>query len=174
MHYDHPEEISQALDILTHIDVVKGIILFTEDLDALWNDFKNQFEWIEAAGGLVTNESGESLLIFRNGKWDLPKGKLEAGESIEVGAMREVEEECGINDLELGKHITDTYHIYSHKGKEVLKCTYWYKMTSSQVELIPQTEEGITEVCWKRINQEAVKKLDTYENIRLVFEAGLD
>jgi 8-oxo-dGTP pyrophosphatase MutT (NUDIX family) len=106
---------------------------------------------IEAAGGMVINSKGEYLFIYRNDKWDLPKGKLEKGEKIKECAVREVEEECGIMISELGKKICRTYHTYTIKGEVVLKKTYWYKMKYSEAEkLTPQKEEGITDVRWFR------------------------
>jgi len=104
---------------------------------------------IEAAGGLVKNDRGQFLFIFRNGKWDIPKGKLEKGEKPKEGAVREVEEECGIAIDECGKKIVNTYHVYTSKGEVVLKKTYWYKMKyAGKAKLKPQIEEGITEVRW--------------------------
>jgi 8-oxo-dGTP pyrophosphatase MutT (NUDIX family) len=110
-------------------------------------------------------------MIFRNGKWDLPKGKLEVGESIDVCAKREVQEECGLNDLEIVDKLMNTYHTYEHKGQSILKETHWYLMTSSQNEDIsPQIEEGIEKVIW--VSREEASDLleNTYENIKRVFE----
>lgn len=104
---------------------------------------------IEAAGGLVVNERNEYLAIFRNGKWDLPKGKLEANEKMREAAVREVEEECGIKVSQSGKKICKTYHVYTIKNEVVLKKTHWYKMKAEgQDKLKPQKEEGITKVRW--------------------------
>jgi len=106
---------------------------------------------IEAAGGMVINSKGEYLFIYRNDKWDLPKGKLEKGESKREGAVREVEEECGITVGGIGKKICKTYHTYTVKGEVVLKRTYWYRMSYKGIEkLKPQREEGITDVRWFR------------------------
>jgi 8-oxo-dGTP pyrophosphatase MutT (NUDIX family) len=104
---------------------------------------------IEAAGGLVKNDKGNYLFIFRNGKWDLPKGKLEKGEKPKESAVREVEEECGIPIEKCGKKLVNTYHVYTIKGEVVLKKTYWYKMKyKGKAKLKPQIEEGITDVRW--------------------------
>ncbi|WP_345950713.1 NUDIX domain-containing protein [Mucilaginibacter sp. PAMB04274] len=111
---------------------------------------------IEAAGGLVKNDKGNYLFIYRNGKWDIPKGKLEKGEKPKEGAIREVEEECGITIDNCGKKIVNTYHVYTSRGEVVLKKTYWYKMKyKGKAKLKPQIEEGITDVKWlskKEIN----------------------
>lgn len=104
---------------------------------------------VEAAGGLVRNEHGHNLLIFRNGFWDLPKGKIEPGESRKLAALREVMEETGVNRPSLGPLITRTYHIYNQGGIKHLKLTYWYAMSLHGPQpLAPQTEEGIEEVRW--------------------------
>lgn len=104
---------------------------------------------IKAAGGLVQNSAGEYLFIFRNNKWDLPKGKVEKKEKMKVAAVREVEEECGVRVERLGKRICKTYHVYEINNKPVLKRTNWYEMTIKGCpKLIPQTEEGITEAVW--------------------------
>ena len=104
---------------------------------------------IYAAGGLVKNGKGEYLFIHRLGKWDLPKGKIESGEKMSEGAVREVEEECGISVDYLGKKIATTHHTYYMGGKFVLKETEWYEMgVNKSPKLIPQTAEDITQAIW--------------------------
>ena len=104
---------------------------------------------IRAAGGLVKNEYDEYLFIYRNNKWDLPKGKIEKQEGTKEAAVREVEEECGIKVSKLEERICKTYHSYIYKGDVVLKKTYWFNMRSKgQNNLKPQKEEGITDVRW--------------------------
>ena len=125
---------------------------------------------ISAAGGLVVNPKKEILFIFRNGVWDLPKGWIEKGETIESAATREVEEECGVFNLKIIKSLVTTYHIYYQEGMN-LKKTYWFLMSSdSNKELVPQIEEGITEVVFKneRDTEEALK--NSYGNIKLVHD----
>ena len=108
-----------------------------------------QFDLISAAGGLVINEEKKALFIYRNGKWDLPKGKIEKGERKKTAAVREVEEECGIVAPKIEKYITTTYHIYYYKDKIALKESFWYLMSYNGYDrLIPQEEEGITDVKW--------------------------
>ncbi len=121
---------------------------------------------IAAAGGMVENKKGEYLFIFRNKKWDLPKGKIEKGEGKKEGAMREVEEECGIAISEMGKRICKTYHTYMLKGELVLKTTYWYKMSyAGNEKLKPQLEEGITKVRWFKRGQIDTIVKNTYPSI---------
>lgn len=128
---------------------------------------------IKAGGGLVRNGEGELLLIFRRGKWDLPKGKLDEGEAIEACALREVEEETGVKHLALGELISVTWHEYFDKwlGEEVIKETHWFKMDVAGVpDLVPQTEEDITAIEWtkktdlpKRMEQSYITIIDVLE-----------
>ena len=135
--------------LLKEKEAVQHIFLNTSDIENLWKLFQQQFTLISAAGGKVRNEKSEILFIHRLGKWDLPKGKIEAGESVETAAVREVQEECGIENLTLGNQLANTYHVYPHKDKRVLKTTFWFEMTCSENEnLVPQTEEGIEKVIW--------------------------
>ncbi len=149
---------------------IKGINLTTNNLEKDWKSFLTNTEVIPAAGGLVLNTNNDVLFIFRNGVWDLPKGWIDKGETIENAAIREVEEECGIFNLKLIKPLVNTYHIYFHKGVK-LKQTYWFLMSSDhQKALTPQTEEGITQVAFK--NEEEIKEIfkNTYENIKIVYD----
>ena len=149
---------------------LKGITLYAEELEKEWVFFLKKFKVIPAAGGLVLNPKKEILFIYRNNVWDLPKGWIEKGETIETAAIREVEEECGIFNLKLIKPLVTTYHIYFHKGMN-LKQTYWFLMTSDyQKELIPQIEEGITQVAFKNEAETEEVLKNTYENIKLVYD----
>jgi 8-oxo-dGTP pyrophosphatase MutT (NUDIX family) len=110
-------------------------------------------------------------MIFRNGKWDLPKGKLEVGENIEQCAIREVEEECGVSGLTITQQFQKTYHTYEINGEKILKCTYWFKMESSfKGNLVPQTEEGITAVVWVNEADIAKKLENSFGNIVELFK----
>ena len=144
---------------------------YDENIARVSKLFKSMFKNIEAGGGLVKNAKGEYLFIFRNGKWDLPKGKLEKGETIKKCAKREVMEECGIKKLSVKKQLTTTYHIYKLKEKEVLKQTTWFEMECLDTsKLKPQTEEGITKVKWfKKENLKTVVK-NTYPSVIDVIE----
>ena len=118
-------------------------------LKYMWRDFCSYYQLIEAAGGVVVNSKREVLWILRNGKWDLPKGKVESGEKVEDAAVREVEEECAVRGISRGGLLGVTYHTYSYKSEAILKKTYWYAMTCSSKQVLkPQLEEGITEVVW--------------------------
>ena len=170
------DEISApAINSLLH-EIVKeefhaGILLHP-DLEELKKVFFKHFTLVTAAGGLVENEQGEYLLIHRRGKWDLPKGKLDPGETIEQCAIREVEEETGLQQPQLVKPITVTYHTYNEFGKHMLKDSHWYQMkvTGKQL-LVPQTEEDIHSIEW--INKNDLHKYlnDTFPSIRDVLAA---
>jgi 8-oxo-dGTP pyrophosphatase MutT (NUDIX family) len=124
-------------------------IFFHTDLEELKKAFFKKFVLIQAAGGLVSNGNDELLLIFRRGKWDLPKGKLDDGEKLEDCAVREVEEETGLTNIELLSPLLVTYHTYHEGTKFVLKESHWYRMrVAGEQELVPQVEEDILEVKW--------------------------
>ena len=121
---------------------------------------------IEAAGGLVMNENSDYLFIYRNNKWDLPKGKIEKKEGIKEAAVREVEEECGIKVSKLEDKICNTYHIYTFKGELVIKKTYWFNMKcKGEPKLKPQKEEGITDAKWYKKSAISGIIANTYPSI---------
>ena len=132
---------------------------------AVFNQLKQQFTLINAAGGLVKNSQSEYLFIFRRGKWDLPKGKLDEGEDFETAAIREVQEECGITHIELGDLYHLSYHIYEENNDWILKQTNWYLMKSEEKNLIPQLEEGITQTAWLPTSQFEKVRENTYASI---------
>ncbi|MFZ9332084.1 MAG: NUDIX hydrolase [Chitinophagaceae bacterium] len=132
-----------------------------------FKEYLSQFIQIEAAGGMVLNGKGELLMMFRRGKWDMPKGKLDEGETIKECALREVREETGLTHLKVGRKLQVTYHTYAIKGKNIIKPSHWYFMKYDGNEVpIPQTEEDITEVRW--VNKKEAAKLidDAYASIR--------
>ena len=151
---------------------LNGVVLFCRNLSECWNHFQNHFKVVPAAGGLVTNEKKEFLFIYRGNKWDLPKGRIEKNESIEFTAVREVEEECGIDNLQLDRFLLTTYHIFSQNKRDKLKETHWFLMqTNYQGALTPQIEEGITIAEFKDQSDTQTALKNSYANIHLVFEA---
>jgi 8-oxo-dGTP pyrophosphatase MutT (NUDIX family) len=113
--------------------------------------FWKKFMLIKAAGGLVVNEANELLFIFRRGKWDLPKGKLDEGETLEACAVREIQEETGLQKVELNKHLVTTWHTYDESGHHILKETAWYLLSAPKDQaLTPQTIEQITQIEWAK------------------------
>lgn len=130
---------------------------------------------IIAAGGIVENEEGKILLQFRRGKWDLPKGKLDEGETIEECAIREVEEETGLQSIQLGELIGLTNHFYTEKGRNINKRTYWFAMKASGTQkLIPQTEEDILELRWVKEDELGPFLSNSFPNIIEIIEKYFD
>ena len=151
-------------------DKFDRFLLRTDQPEIVLEDFNKIGEIRVAAGGIVKNSNGQILFIFREGVWDLPKGFVEKGESLEQGAVREVEEETGVSGLMISNHFKTTYHTYRHKGNLVLKTSHWFNMSCDYAgELVPQEKEGITIAKW--LNEEEVKKAlnNTWENIKLLF-----
>jgi 8-oxo-dGTP pyrophosphatase MutT (NUDIX family) len=174
--YENVTSLEIALDLLENTSV-NELNVFGENIDEIWSQFQNLFRIIEAAGGLVNNPEGDILFIKRLGKWDLPKGKMEKGESREESAVREIEEETGLKDVELVKFINSTYHIYVERnGEKILKCTHWFEMNFDGKDTSkPQIEEGITEVAWKNADQiENEVFPSTFKNIKLILKEFRD
>lgn len=146
-------------------------VVWSADLDKLKKLFFKHFTLITAAGGLVENENDEVLLIHRRGKWDLPKGKLDKGETIEQCALREVMEETGLQQVELNNLLTITYHTYDEFGKHILKDSHWYKMkATSEQSLIPQTEEDIADIKWVKKTELPRYMNNTFPSVKDVLE----
>lgn len=170
------------LFLLESVDIKKLIVklfqgkvdkafLYHPDEKEILKTLKSKLPVQKAAGGLVYNKKNEVLFIFRNGKWDLPKGGLEKGETNEVAAIREVQEETGIDNLIITDKLQKTYHIFKRNGRYKLKVTQWYEMRSSSTQkLIPQSEEGIEKVAWLDAKAANEALTNSYENIKLLFE----
>jgi 8-oxo-dGTP pyrophosphatase MutT (NUDIX family) len=150
---------------------IQKAYLYYPDEKEIMKVLKTKIPVNKAGGGLVYNKNGDVLFIFRNGKWDLPKGGTEKGEDIEQTSMREVEEETGVNGLKIIKKLQKTYHIFKRNGIYKLKITHWFEM-QTDFDGIPegQIDEGIDKVEWKNPTQiqEALK--NSYENIKLLFQ----
>ena len=147
--FDGSDTLVASFAELEKDEAIKRLVVGCDDPEAEFDRFKKTFKLFEAAGGLVKNDMHQYLLIFRRGKWDLPKGKIDKGETVKDAAVREVKEECGITDLSIGDEIQSTYHIYEEKGTKILKYTHWFQMHCSDVKTpVPQVAEGITEVKW--------------------------
>ncbi len=129
-------------------------IFYHPKLEDLKKAFWKKFTLVQAGGGLVRNELGEGLFIYRRRKWDLPKGKLDKGEKLEDCAIREVKEETGLKKVKIKKFLLNTYHTYDESGKHILKDTTWYLMeAASGQDLNPQLAEQITELKWVGENE---------------------
>ena len=166
-------DIEQLIIKMFNNKINKAYLYYPDEKEIL-KKMKEQIPVRKAGGGLVYNKKGQVLFIFRNGKWDLPKGGTEKEELIEDTAMREVEEETGVGKLTVTKKLQKTYHIFKRNGKYRLKITSWFEMTS-EFDGIPvgQAEEGIEKVAW--LSPEEVKEAlkNSYENIKLLFEEGV-
>jgi 8-oxo-dGTP pyrophosphatase MutT (NUDIX family) len=150
---------------------IQKAYLYHPDEKEIMKTLKTKIPVQKAGGGLVYNAKNEVLFIFRNGKWDLPKGGIEKGEVIEETAMREVEEETGVGNLVVTNKLQKTYHIFKRNGALKLKVTHWFEMRTT-FDGIPegQVVEGIEKVAWLNPEeiQEALK--NSYENIKLLFQ----
>ena len=158
-----------AIDFIWESKNFNHLVIFADELDELWDDFKDKFKNITASGGVVRNEKNEVLFILKRGKWDLPKGKVDKGESNRDAALREVQEECGIKELSIGRKLGITYHLYEEEGKRVLKKTHWFAMfTEKNGELVPDKNEGIEKVEWKKNGDLSSILENTYPAIKEV------
>ncbi|MBC8146472.1 MAG: NUDIX domain-containing protein [Bacteroidetes bacterium] len=145
---------------------INSLIIHNSEIQELAEDFFSVFNLIGAAGGLLKNEKNELLFIFRLGKWDLPKGKIDEGEKADIAAIREVEEETGLTNISIQKKLTSTFHMYVLNDEWVVKKTHWFEMlTNSKQNLIPQTEEDITKVEWKAETEIQDVLGNTYDSI---------
>ena len=168
----NPEKLSKLINAFESGSAgLDAAVVYSSNLKKLFSAFCQFYKIIEAAGGLVFNEDDNVLAILRNGIWDLPKGKVEKGESYDDAAIREVEEETGLKNILLKKFLTKTYHTYfdPRKNRSVLKISYWYEMKTKKMELTPQSEEGIELAEWTDLNELKAKK-PIYNNILLILD----
>lgn len=149
------------------------MLLFPDSavLSRFLQDFMALFQHRIAAGGLVINDQEQYCCILHHGYWTLPKGHVDPGETVEAAAVREVEEETGLQDLRLGERLPQTYHTYLHQGKWVLKTTHWFRMHTHDQPLTPQTDENITEAAWLSKMRWLQVARHSYAQIRELFEA---
>ena len=149
----------------------KAVYLYHPKEEKLEKHFLKYFLVVEAAGGLVEHTDGRYLFIYRNDKWDLPKGKIEKNEVIIDAAIREVIEETGVGDLMVTKPLNTTYHVFNSKGKFKLKKTYWFLMKSNyNAPLVPQEEENIQAAVWRPRADFPLLMENAYENIKILLE----
>ena len=165
--YANANSITKALKDKT----VTEVYLYHSNPDKFEKHFFRTFPIVEAAGGLVQHQDGRFLFIYRNNKWDLPKGKIEKNETLIKAAKREVSEETGVTDLEVKRPLPITYHIYNANGKFKVKKTYWFFMMSKfNGSLLPQFEENIKMAVWKGINEIPKLMENAYENIKIILK----
>lgn len=192
--YDHPEDLPSTMDFHDDVlinepsrDVVikllyllrtrklknlDSVTIVSQQKNEIKKFIKSRFTIIKAAGGVVT-KADKVLFIFRAGKWDLPKGKFERGESPSTCAIREVEEECSIK-VKLGQEICKTWHTYTRDRKSILKKTYWYAMENlNDAEMKPQKEEGIEDIKWLAQSEAKVALVNSYPSMRYLYKQFL-
>jgi ADP-ribose pyrophosphatase YjhB (NUDIX family) len=177
------KETDFKLFLLESVDIKKLIIkifqnkiqkafLYHPDEKLIMKTLRAKLPVEKAGGGLVYNTKGDVLFIFRNGKWDLPKGGVEKDESMENAAMREVEEETGVSGLKITEKLQKTYHVFKRNGVFKLKITYWFKMqTNFTGATCPQEKEGISKAVWIKPSDIEATLGNSYENIKLLFES---
>lgn len=165
----------KTVDFKSVIDKINNgelmyVNLYHEKEEKLLKHLLKKLPVVTAAGGLVFNDNREILFIYRNKRWDLPKGKIEKGESMEEAAIREVMEETGVKDLEIIHFLRQTYHVFKRKDKYRLKVTNWFEMqTPYPGELTPEIGEGIKKVKWKNFAKTQKALTKSYANIKLLF-----
>jgi len=164
------EAINEAIESLAKKKLEEAYIYHPNNEEIL-KKFTKKIPLVTAGGGVVTNKKGKVLFIYRNDKWDLPKGKVDKGESIEKAAMREVEEETGVKGLVIDKFLRTTYHVFRRNGEYRLKLVHWFAMsTNFKGDLVGQKEEGIEKVKWKSPKKVRKALENSYHNIKILFE----
>jgi 8-oxo-dGTP pyrophosphatase MutT (NUDIX family) len=172
--YKNDEEIYQILQQIEDDEPIKRVTIYGKNLAKVTARFFSKFKTIEAAGGLVTNKIGDILMIYKRGKWDLPKGKIEPEESREKAALREISEETNLHNLEILDPLPTTFHIFSNKPKQrVLKIVHWFKVRSEdKKQPVPCSKEKIEKAEWVSTEKMDRKLKKTYPSILDVIEAG--
>jgi ADP-ribose pyrophosphatase len=167
-----PHAVRTMIYEMEQLEYYNGIFLY-KDVKAVLEAFKKELILVQAAGGFVYDQE-HVLLIYRRGKWDLPKGKLDKGEKLSDCAVREVKEETGLKHLEIGESLTITYHTYHEKGQHILKESHWYKIKGSiKDKITAQTEEDIHECKWVKFNGLTPYFENTHASIADVLHEGL-
>ena len=169
--FSHPA-VNSMIHEMRREKVHAGIFIHP-DFATLQKAFWRKFVLVKAAGGLAGNGEGQYLFMVRRGKWDLPKGKLDPGETLEQCAVREVGEETGLQKVRLGAPLLVTYHTYDENGKHILKETHWFRMDADGNQIItPQQEEQITRLEWAGEKERAVIIKNTFPSIIDVMHAA--
>jgi 8-oxo-dGTP pyrophosphatase MutT (NUDIX family) len=164
--FNNLQELNELVEAFFALTRIQNLYIFHDDILTLVEEFKACFRFIEAAGGLLTNQKGEFLIMKRDGLWDLPKGKLDEGEDFETAALREVEEEVGLKDLRIIRPIISTYHTYHISGERVLKKTKWFDMIcGDRGKPKPQKSENITDIQWVKPGETDFIRKNTYSSV---------
>lgn len=164
--YNNLQELTELVHAYYDLKQIDKLFIFHQDIITLFEEFKSCFNYIEAGGGVVLNKDGNFLVIKRDGIWDLPKGKLEKGETIEAAALREVEEETGLSPLSITQPILSTFHTYQLTDDMTLKKTKWYEMHyDGNDKPVPQLIENITEIRWVEPGKTDFIRKNTYPSV---------
>ncbi len=167
VYMNKPVTLLQYIDNLEKESKLESIHIYSRDIERLKKDFFGLYDIKDAAGGIVINEKGEMLVIFRRGSWDIAKGKVDPGETIEEASVREVMEETGIDGITLHDLMGTTLHTFVNRHKKrVLKRTYWFGMDAPKQDLVPQTEEDIEKAEWVMPNEFLANYSPIYTNIK--------
>jgi ADP-ribose pyrophosphatase YjhB (NUDIX family) len=169
--YESKKQLRESFELFERYEKWQRFLVIDQtsvgEYGASITDFFSLFTLVDAAGGMVKNELGEVLVIHRKGYWDLPKGKIDRGETPHLAAIREVKEETGLATLEIIRDLHPTYHIYSDSGKRMLKRTYWFEMRSESTQpMRAQISEGISLVKWTPVNSIHCILTHAYASIR--------
>mgnify|MGYP001165093283 CR=1 FL=1 len=156
--------------------LIREVEIYSPNIERTWMNYCMNYFEVVSAGGVVVNQCGNVLWILRNGHWDLPKGKVERGEKLEEAAIREVNEETGINNIKITGDLITTYHTYEIDGVVHLKTTFWYAMEHSMDDTkgVPQDIEGITEVKWMKLPVSDKVWSSSFGSIKLVIDSALE
>ncbi|HDR68394.1 MAG TPA: NUDIX domain-containing protein [Bacteroidaceae bacterium] len=164
--FSNLQELNELIEAFFMLKRINNLYIFHDDILTLVEEFKACFNFVEAAGGLVTNKKGEFLIMMRDGIWDLPKGKLDKGEDYQTAALREVEEEVGLSGLRLIQQIVSTYHTYHLSEDRVLKKTKWFEICYDGDDIPkPQLSEKITEIRWVKPGETDFIRKNTYPSV---------
>ena len=163
-------ELSRA-NVLKIFETYKTIVVLDKMIEHYFEQFVGEFKWVEAAGGLVENEKGETLMIYCYRHWDLPKGHIDEGESADETAVREIAEETGVSGAKIVRFLCNTMHAYGVYGEWELKQTSWYLCSADSCPTKPQQEEDIATAKWCSAKEVEENLLHTYPTIRNVFAA---
>ncbi|HOY32396.1 MAG TPA: NUDIX domain-containing protein [Bacteroidales bacterium] len=164
-------EIKKIIADFNSNENLRRLFLIAADPQSLFRSFRKDYKMVKAAGGFVRDKDRRILMIFRRGKWDLPKGKIDGDERRKHAALREVREETGLKNLLLVRRIDRTYHVYTEKNDQILKKTYWYEMAAIDVApLVPQADEDITDIRWFEPDEIDDVYPNTYTLIKRILE----
>ena len=164
--YNNLQELTELVHVFNELTRISKLFIIHHDILSLFEEFKACFDYIEAAGGLVMRPDGTFLVMKRDGVWDLPKGKLDNGESSEAAALREVSEETGLKELKVIQPILSTFHTYQITEDMLLKKTKWYEMLyKGDAEPVPEIAERITEIRWVEPGKTDFIRTNTYPSV---------